>query len=608
MSTKITDTTVWDNSSIYKSIDDPKIASDMEKFVSEIPGLLKEGESLKKIIPKLENATQDEITTSLELAKKMSRDKLRLSIELDTIRTYISCVTSVDAKNSTAKSLDSQLTTIFTRFDKALTPLDVFMMRIDEKSFESFLEDEELNQYEYAIGHARKQAVHLLSTDEETLVSGLSIDGLHAWGKLYDDISGTLICEVDGENLGYATTANLVKQGDRTKREKAFKAVNKSWTVHEESAAAILNAINGWRLENFSARSKKKDYHYLDKSCHQSHITRKTLEALMNATFENRSIGHRALNTMAKAMDLKTLAPWDIMAPAPSKGGKGKSYSFKEAMKIIVDAFNTLSTDMGDFAQMMYEKNWIDARPSENRYPGAYCTDFAKSKEPRVFMTYDGSMGNVLTLAHEIGHAYHSWVMRDMPYVRTHYAMTTAETASIFAETLVRDYLYENSNSDEDKYEIAWQDGESAAIMLCNIPTRFEFEKNLVEARKERTIPPKELKAMMSDAWKTWYGDSLTEYDDMFWASKLHFSISELGFYNYPYLFGYLFSLGIYALKDKMGDDFNELYITILRDTGSMTAEELIRKHIDKNIEEKEFWQGSLDIVDKAVSRFESLV
>ncbi len=328
----------------------------------------------------------------------------------------------------------------------------------------------------------------------------------------------------------------------------------------------------------------------------------------METTFKNRSIGQRAHKAQAMAMKINKLSPWDILAPAPERECHGKKYSFNEAMDIIIKAFSGLTPEMGEFAKMMHQKNWIDARETEFRAAGAYCTRFDKVREPRVFLTYDGSMGNLMTLAHELGHAYHNWVMRDMHIERTSYAMTTAETASIFAETLVRDYLFENCQNEEDQFDIAWQDGEIAAAMLCNIPARFEFEKQMVEMRKNRALPPSELKILMNNSWEMWYEDSLTEYDDMFWANKLHFHISHFGFYNYPYLFGYLFSLGIYAQRDNYGNGFNELYTKILRDTGSMTAVELIQKHMGKSIEEQEFWQGSLDLVDRAVARLERLV
>lgn len=216
-------------------------------------------------------------------------------------------------------------------------------------------------------------------------------------------------------------------------------------------------------------------------------------------------------------------------------------------------------------------------------------------------------MDNVLTLAHELGHAWHNWVMRDLPRYQTFYSMTLAETASIFAETLVRDALYNQATTPEQKLSIAWEEGSAAAVFLLNIPARFTFEQKLVEARKQGFVIAPRLKTMMGESWQHWYEDSLASYDEMFWASKLHFSIAGLGFYNYPYLFGYLFSLGIYAQKERYGDAFNDLYTNLLRDTGSMTAEHLVQTHLKQDIRQPEFWQASLDIVDRGVSRLEAL-
>lgn len=217
-------------------------------------------------------------------------------------------------------------------------------------------------------------------------------------------------------------------------------------------------------------------------------------------------------------------------------------------------------------------------------------------------------MTNVLTLAHELGHAWHNWVMRDLAPMASHYPMTLAETASIFAETLVREALMAQATTPAAQLEIAWQDAQSAAIFLLNIPARFEFEKRLVEARKVGTVQPAQLREMMSASWQMWYEDSLSQYDDLFWASKLHFSISGLGFYNYPYLFGYLFSLGIYAQQPVYQDNFNQLYTQLLRDTGTMTAEDVVQHHLHKDISQAQFWQDSLAIVETSVAQFERLV
>ena len=258
---------------------------------------------------------------------------------------------------------------------------------------------------------------------------------------------------------------------------------------------------------------------------------------------------------------------------------------------------------------MMAEKGWIDGQPTPNRSTGAYCTKFSDPREPRIFLTYEGTMTNVLTLAHELGHAWHNWVMRDLSAMQNRYPMTLAETASIFAETLVREALTHEAKTPQQQLEIAWQDAQEAAIMLLNIPARFEFEKRLVEDRKIGALRPAQLCTLMSESWEKWFEESLGQYDDLFWASKLHFSISSLGFYNYPYLFGYLFSLGIYAQQDSYDNQvqFNQHYTELLRDTGVMTAEDLVQKHLTQDLTQPDFWQDSLVIVEKSVARFEEL-
>jgi oligoendopeptidase F len=300
------------------------------------------------------------------------------------------------------------------------------------------------------------------------------------------------------------------------------------------------------------------------------------------------------------------MAPWDLYAPAPSFVAI-KPISFPEAIEIIAHSFKSLSPDMADFAKMMKDKRWIDSATSPNRAQGAYCGGFTSTREPRVFMTYDGTMKNVLTLAHELGHAYHNWVMRDLKLTESFYSMTLAETASIFAETLVRDTLLQNAKTAQEKKQILWQDIQSASTFLLDIPSRFEFEKRMIELKKIKTVTVQEMKNLMKDSMAHWYGDTLSEYNEMFWASKLHFSIPSFGFYNYPYLFGYLFSLGIYAKKDQYGQEFANKYKNILCDTGIMTAEDLIKKHFNEDITKNDFWRKSLGIVNKSVETFKKV-
>lgn len=595
----------WDNSNIYQNFQDPKINQDIKKINDAISYLKTKITFFENLVPQLETKKISELEESIPLARECYRLILDTRIMIYTLSTYANTATSVNSLNYDAKNLSGKTQQLSANIGKVAKPLDLFLLRAPQAYLDNFLNDETVKEANFYLNYAKKEQDFLLSVSEEVLLEGHGVDGYHAWGNLYKEISGAMKVTVEGQQLGLADASNILFGDDAVKRQTAYRAINEAWNQSAISSAAVLNALSGWRLENNRSRSKKTELHYLDKSCHTQKITRETLNTLMQTTYEQRHIGQDALKLMAQEMKMETLGPWDILAPYPAK--ITHKIPFPEAMKMICNAFETFNPDLAKFAQMMVDKKWIDATPSENRASGAHCTGFASAREPRVFITYEGSMKNIITLAHEIGHAYHSWVMRDMKLMETSYSSCLAETASIFAETLVRDYLLQNAKTTEDKKAILWQEIESAATFLVNIPARFEFEKQMLELRKTKTISVPEFKELNKKAWQTWYEDSLTEYNEMFWASKMHFSLSYISFYNYPYLFGYLFSLGIYAKKDEYGDKFKSLYIDILRDTGTMTAEDLIKKYFNEDISKKDFWLKSIKVVEKAVNQFKAL-
>ncbi|WP_062265472.1 M3 family oligoendopeptidase [Endozoicomonas arenosclerae] len=590
---------VWNNLSIYSSLTDPKLDNDFKDSEGLIGSLKALGEKVS------DSSDQDEILANIVEALGLYDE---VSVKVWTVSVYAQSFVSVDARNEVAARIKVKTGELGARIDQAFKPIDQYVIEAPESFLEKLLSNKQAAAFRFYFEHERKMADHRLSTKEEVAVSALSTNGLHGWGRLYSELAGQLKCDIDGQELGLASAFNLTLGQDAEKRRLAWEGIQSAWKSREETVAAILNAINGWRSQEQTLRSAKKPLHYLDVSCHSQCIEKETLNALMEATDSRKSLGHRALKGIALGLGVEKLGPQDLHAPCPVDSQEDTYISFEAGIKLVSDAFSSFDTEMGEFALQMYENGWIDAKPSESRSTGAYCTRFENVREPRVFMTWDGAITNVITLAHELGHAWHNWVMKDMPLSETRYPMTLAETASIFAETLVRDALFEQAETDAERMQVAWQDAERAAAFLNNIPARFEFEKRLAEGRKEGYLSASELTQMMESSWEQWYGDSISGYDSMFWASKLHFSISGLSFYNYPYLFGYLFSLGVYAQKDKMGSEFKTAYRELLKDTGTMTAEDLIRKHLDQDITQPEFWLSSLSIVEGLVEKFEQLI
>ena len=583
----------FNNQNIYQSLDDPKINEDISK--SELLS-----------IQASEQALQIDIMDASSVRKILYRFDEALVI-LHDISTFATLIQVVDSSNELAERLNSKCSAEITQVEQRRVPLIDSLMALSDEEFDVLIKQAAIKPFQFILEHERKMAIHRLSTDEETLLKQMSVDGLHAWGEQYTKLSATIQCEIDGKQVGLASAFNMTKAENRSARERAYRAIQYGWNTHQESVLAGLNAINGWRLNEFKRRSNKSPLDYLDVTCHQAHISRKTLDTLMNSAYRNIHIGRRAISAMDKWNGIHDAKPWDLSAPATNKGeAKSPNLNFDEAMRVIYDAFAEFDQEMADFSMMMVDKGWIDSSPTTNRSTGAFCTQFHQAGEPRIFMTYEGK--DLFTLAHEIGHAWHAWVLRDLSYSEKQYPMTLAETASIFAETLVRQSLLRKATNDTQKREILWREAKSASVLLINIPSRYEFEKDFIEARKDAKVSLNSAKRMMHDAWEKWYGNTLSEYDDMFWASKLHFSIAEFGFYNYPYLFGYLFALGVYAQKDQQGDNFRLSYRELLKDTGRMSAEACIQKHLDRNIENMDFWQESLNIVDASISEFETLV
>jgi len=600
----------WDNRQFFSGSDDPRIATVVDQLKQDIQLL---GDRCLPFIDCIDRAEgfvpgeNPEVEAVMGAIASIHRQRIAVIEQQSNLGVFISSSLSVDTQDKHAAAWLPTLQQLGAERSQALQPLNLFLMRVPDAFITTLLAQPGMDDLAFYLTHQRRRRDFLLSVAEEKLITGLAVNGLHSWGNLYDDLAGDLKCDIEGKSVGLAKAANLLSHPQRQTREAAWQGIRSAWISREKTAATLLNSINGWRLEEAKYRSHIREMHYLDKSCHESCIERQTLDTLMATTYEQRSIGQRALKAMAQVLEIDCMAPWDQMAPAPAAETES-DISFEEAIALIAAAFSRLSPEMGEFAVMMAEQGWIDAQPTPNRTTGAYCTGFSTPREPRIFITYEGTMTNVMTLAHELGHAWHNWVMRDLPIMQTSYPMTLAETASIFAETLVRDALLAKANTPAEKLAITWQNAQSAASLLVNIPARFEFEKRLVEARKTGFVVADALKQMMADSWQVWYEDSLSSYDDMFWASKLHFSISQIGFYNYPYLFGYLFSLGLYAQQETYGDRFNQLYIDLLRDTGRMTAEAVVQKHLQQDICQPEFWQASLAIVDGAVRQFEQLV
>ncbi|MFA0348106.1 M3 family oligoendopeptidase [Vibrio sp. 10N.222.55.C6] len=589
----------WDLSIAYSDLNDAKIEQDIE-LIQQCIELLNLHVEKRHIILAMQNAIQ-----TSEAAGTL----------LSTINTFANCHASVDATHTEAKALLGRVAKLNSEMSQAFSPYEDTLIHAEPEFIDAVLEHDsaDVAGQRFAIESSRKLSSSRLSVAEEQLLAAMKVDGRDGWGRLYDNLTGSLklSLKLDGEEeaLGFSQAASLLYGSEFDKQEPAWRAVQGAMKTHQESFASILNALAGWRLTENKKRSKISDVHFLDPSLHGSRIVPETLDTMMSVAKANRAVGQKTGLLMARVHGLDEMKPWNHLAAMPPLGdAESKVYPFDEAIEVIKTAFAEVNPEMADFVALMVENGWIDAAPAANKRLGAYCTKFAATRTPLVFMTWSGSRSDLMTLAHELGHAFHNWVMKDMPLCQTRYPMTLAETASIFAENIVRDHLLTQAQTRNEKLEMLWEELSSSLALMVNIPVRFEFEKAFYEQREKGELTAQQLCDLMETTWKEWYGDAMTEADPYFWASKLHFSISQVSFYNYPYLFGYLFSKGVYAQRDAKGEQFYGDYVSLLRDTGSMMAEEVVQKHLGMDLTQADFWQQSIDMVKVQIDEFERLL
>ncbi len=596
----------WNNTDEYQGFQTPDFKNDcsfVETSIQKIQTFTKE---FQKNLAEPEAVATEQFILAVQEIVGLQTSVFTIFYNL---MTYTSCEQSLDAENKEATRMDSNLNSLKSNLDIALNPWNLFIAKTTDANFKKITASEKTKDFLFSYSHQRKMNLTLLSDAEENVITKLKAAGHLAWGNLYDAISGTARVEIikDGkpEMISIAQAASLTKTQDSEIRKMAWQGLQNTWTTHKQSVAQIVNALAGWRHDTNQLRSKNKKVDFLDQPLHSNRISEATLNAMMEAISEFKPQLQLGAKTMAKHLGKNQLDPWDLLAPAPLQSTA--PLTFADSFSQVKNSFSAMDEKMGEFAQMMLDKNWIDASVRPNKRNGAFCTGFLKSGNPRVFQTFMGSPHDTSTLAHELGHAYHSWVMRDMNVIASDYPMTLAETASIFAENVLFDYQIANAKTKDDVLDVYWSIAEGAVGLLLNIPTRFEFEKNFYEKRKNGFVSADELSDLTAQAYTNWYGDSLSQADRMFWATKLHFSIAEVSFYNFPYAFGYLFSLSLYARKNEWGKDFSQKYISILRDTGTMTAEDLIQKHLGEDIQKKEFWIKSLKVISQKIEDFSKL-
>jgi oligoendopeptidase F len=398
----------------------------------------------------------------------------------------------------------------------------------------------------------------------------------------------------------------LLSEPQRGVREAAFHAGQKPWHEHEVTLAAALNGIAGTRLSLYGRRGIS---HFLDTPLLDSGMERASLEAMLEAIRAHIELPRRALRKAAALQGTARLHYFDMEAPQVA-APDSKPLTWEDACKTVERAFGAAYPKLGDYFRELLDRRWIEAQPRVGKRPGAFCTGSHLRKEERIFMTFHGTINDMVTLAHEAGHAWHSRVLQPARAFASGYPMTLAETASNFGEMILLSGLLEDpAITAETKAYLLDQEMLRAHAYLINIPMRYEFEKAFYTERAAGEVSVSRLCELMSGAQRALYGDTLFEdgTDPMFWASKMHFFFSGVSFYNFPYVFGYLLSQALFARFRTEGASFLAKYEAFLSLTGSASCEEAVRRTLGEDLRNPAFWSTAVCSMEDALFAYEAL-
>ncbi|MFH1568851.1 MAG: M3 family oligoendopeptidase [Gemmatimonadota bacterium] len=587
----------WDLTSYFPAFDGPEMRAFTRQLEAEIAALLREAGQL----PDLSGASAAAWEALLLRMEGMVRRESHLA-------SYLGCLTAADASHEGYRQAQAAFAHLAAEAEKLEVELQRGLKEAADADFEAFVERPALAGCQHFLRRARREAQRTMSPPEERLAADLGVDGIHAWGRLYDTLSGKIEFEMawpDGrqERLPMAQRRSLLAHGDRRVRRAAFEGGNRAWAQVADVTAAALNAIAGTRL---SLNRHRGVDDFLDVALFQAGITRRSLDALFEAILEASDLPRRVLRLKARAMGAPGVTYYDLEAPLPLP--EEEPIPWERGRDLVRAAFARHYPALAEFVGQLLERRWVEWEPRPGKRPGAFCTSSLLTMEPRVYMTYHQSRRDVRTLAHEAGHAYHAHVMRGVRPFAHQYPMTLAESASTFGEMLLTSGLLGEGLTELEEVRILDTETAEGAVYLTDIPVRYFFEKAFYEERQEGEVAVSRLQELMVQAQRQVFGDTLDEdgTDPLFWASKLHFYISQVTFYNFPYTFGYLLSRGLFARYRQEGPAFLPRYEEFLRRTGGAPAEEVARQAIGCDLESPQFWKDAIETLREPVERLEA--
>ncbi|MFH1501757.1 MAG: M3 family oligoendopeptidase [Candidatus Eisenbacteria bacterium] len=589
----------WDLSNVYGGLDAADFRADVDKFKRDLDKL--ETYLKEHGIGKLDALPPDAAATgkALDGVIDLLNGTLRT---MSTLNAYIYSFVSTDSRNTLAAKRQSELEQLRVRFQKVYVPFEAWVGSLAPMLDKIVESAPRAKEHHGALKDIADDSRFRMSAEMEALASELVVSGGGIMDKLQERVTSQLKMpfERDGktEELPMPVLRNLANDADPDVRKRAYDVEIEGWTSIREPVAFALNGVKGTAV----TLAKRRGYDdVLHGSLELNKMDRGTLDALTGSMKDSFPTFRRYLQSKAGKLGKGKLPWWDMFAPV---GKVELKYSWDELVAFVIEQFGTFSGELADYAKNAFENDWIDAEPREGKIGGAFCMRVPKVDESRIMCNFDGSFDQLSTVSHELGHGFHNYCQIGLPMIRAGSPMTLAETASIFCETLVTNAALETA-APEAQLGILENQLSNASQVIVDIYSRFIFEGEVVRRRADAELSADDFCDIMIDAQKQTYGDGL-DMDHLhpyMWLLKPHYYMYDYNFYNFPYAFGLLFGLGVYALYKKEGEAFIPRYKELLRSTGEGKAADLAAKYgID--IRSRDFWKGSIGVLAKQVDRY----
>jgi pepF/M3 family oligoendopeptidase len=597
----------WDLTNVYPGLESEELKTAMAQAKAQLDGL--DEYLADHQISSEGQVPQEPATAAQKLASYLDRMNAILRLVF-TLRSYIGSFVSTDSYNTLARRVMSELEPMLVHAERQEMQFGGWIGLVAQTApsiFQAALALEgPAREHAFYLTETAEQSRYLMSEAEEALAAELSLSGIRAWIKLQGVVTTQLKVPFEREGqtteLPITVLQTLRTDPDEAVRRRAYEAELAAWESAREPLAACMNGVKG-TVATLNRRRGRTDA--LHAALDKARIDRETLEAMLGAMYDSFPAFRRYFQAKARFLGKETLAWWDLFAPV---GQAEKRYAFAEAQGFILEQFGTFSDRLVGLARRAFDQNWIDAEPRDGKRGGAFCMRVPAVDESRILCNFDGSLDQVSTLAHELGHAYHNECQVGKASLQRRTPMTLAETASIFNQTIITDALLARTSDVGEELAILEGFLSDAAQVIIDIYSRYLFEKEVFERRAEAELSADDFCEIMIRAQKETYGDGLDwrYLHPYMWAWKPHYYRTDLSFYNFPYAFGLLFGLGLYAVYQERGAAFLPEYDELLRSTGEGTAADLAAR-FGLDIRQRGFWEGSLQLIEQRIERFRSL-